>query len=111
MWERYQKIKIPREPNGLKLIWEAARVAEEVKFAPMKLQRGPAETGGGVSGAGSKAVGANTKLFPPRLWPDVGSELSQMEFIGSTVCEMRTPEPKEEASTPGVQSQICWQGI
>lgn len=86
-------------------------MAEEVKFAPMKLQRGPAETGGGASGAGSKAVGANTKLFPPRLWPDVGSELSQMEFIGSTVCEMRTPEPKEEASTPGVQSQICWQGI
>lgn len=34
-----------------------------------------------------------------------------MEFIGSTVCEMRNPEPKEEANTLGVQSQIFWQGI
>lgn len=87
------------------------REAEEVKFAPRSFREALWRPVEGVSGAGSKAVGANTKLFPPRLWPDVGSELSQMEFIGSTVCEMRTPEPKEEASTPGVQSQICWQGI
>lgn len=111
MWEWYQKIKIPSEPNKLKLICDAAREAEEVKFAPWSFREALQRRVEGVSGTGSKAVGANTKLFPPRLWPDVGSELSQMEFIGSTVCEMRTPEPKEEASTPGVQSQICWQGI
>lgn len=59
-----------------------------------------------VNEAGSEAVDYYAKFFLFEFGHIWVMAITDLELIGSTLCEMRRkPVPKEEASAPGVQSQ------